>query len=35
MDVLYRIPRDELEAVFDEWLVRLDVCIQRTGDDVE
>jgi hypothetical protein len=35
MDVLHRIPRDEVEAVFDEWLVRLGACIQRAGDYVE
>jgi hypothetical protein len=35
MDVLRRIPRNELEAVFDAWLVRLDACIQRAGDYVE
>jgi histone-lysine N-methyltransferase SETMAR len=34
-DVLTGIPREEIEAVFDEWLLRLDVCIQRQGDDVE
>jgi hypothetical protein len=35
VDILHRIPRDEPEAVFDEWLLRLDACIQRTGDYVE
>jgi hypothetical protein len=35
MHVLHRTPRDELEAVFDERLVRLDACIQRAGDYVE
>jgi hypothetical protein len=35
MDVLYRIPCDGLEAVFDRWLLRLDACIQRTGDYAE
>jgi histone-lysine N-methyltransferase SETMAR len=34
-DVLMGIPREELEAVFDEWLLRLDACIQRQGDYVE
>jgi hypothetical protein len=34
-DVLHRIPRDELESVFDQWLVRLEACIQRAGDYVE
>jgi hypothetical protein len=29
------IPRDELKAVFDEWLIRLDVPIQRKGDPAE
>jgi hypothetical protein len=33
--VLHRIPRDELEAVFDKWLVRLDASIRRAGDHVE
>jgi hypothetical protein len=35
MNVLHRIPRDELEAVFHEWLVRLDARMQRAGDYVE
>jgi hypothetical protein len=35
MDLPHRISRDELEAVFDEWLVRLDACLQRTADYVE
>jgi histone-lysine N-methyltransferase SETMAR len=35
MDVLHRILREQLEAVFDEWLVRTDACIQRAGDSVE
>jgi hypothetical protein len=35
MDMLHWIPGDKLEAVFDEWLVRLDTCIQRVGDYVE
>jgi hypothetical protein len=35
MRVLNRIMRDELESVFEEWVARLDVCIQRGGDYVE
>jgi hypothetical protein len=35
MDVLHRIPRDEFEALFHEWLARLDACVQRAGDYVE
>jgi hypothetical protein len=35
MRVLDRITRDELESVFEEWVVRLDVCIHRGGDSVE
>jgi hypothetical protein len=35
MDVLHRIPRDELEIVFNKWLVRLDACVPRAGDYVE
>jgi hypothetical protein len=35
MDMLHRIPRDKLEAVSEEWLVRLDACIQGVGDCVE
>jgi histone-lysine N-methyltransferase SETMAR len=33
--VLTGIAREELESVFDEWLRRLDICIQREGDYVE
>jgi hypothetical protein len=33
--VLDGITRDELESVFEEWVARLDVCIQRGGDYVE
>jgi histone-lysine N-methyltransferase SETMAR len=33
--VLASISRDELEAVFAEWLMRLDKCIQIGGDYVE
>jgi hypothetical protein len=35
MDVFHRIPRDQLEAVFDEWLVGLEARIQRVGYYVE
>jgi hypothetical protein len=35
MRALDIISRDELEVVFDEWLVRLDTCIQRGGNYVE
>jgi hypothetical protein len=35
MEVLNTIPREELESVFDEWLRRLDVCIERAGKHVE
>jgi hypothetical protein len=29
------ISREELEAVFEDWLSRLDQCMQRDGDYVE
>jgi hypothetical protein len=35
MRVLDRIPRGELESVFEEWVARLNACIHRGGDDVE
>jgi iron only hydrogenase large subunit-like protein len=35
MGVLNEITRDELESVFDEWMARLDACVQGGGDDVE
>jgi hypothetical protein len=35
MKVLDTIACDELEAGFDEWLVRLDTCPQRGGEYVE
>jgi hypothetical protein len=35
MRVLDRITGDELESVFEEWVARLDVCIQRGGGCVE
>jgi hypothetical protein len=35
MRVLYRITRDELESVFEEWAARLDVCIHRGRDYAE
>jgi hypothetical protein len=35
MRVLDRITRNELESVFEEWVARLYVCIQRGGDYVE
>jgi hypothetical protein len=35
MGVRNEIPRDELEAVFQESPVRLSACIQRTGDYIE
>jgi hypothetical protein len=33
--VLNGITRDELEAVFEEWVARLDACLKGGGDDVE
>jgi hypothetical protein len=35
MKVLNGISREELEAVFEEWLLRLDRCIQPNGEYVE
>jgi hypothetical protein len=35
MEMLHRIPRDDLKAVFDQRLVKLNTCIQRAGDYVE
>jgi hypothetical protein len=35
MNVVRRTPRQELEAIFDEWLVRLEACILQSGDDVD
>jgi hypothetical protein len=35
MRVLDKITHGELEPVFDEWVARLDVCIQRGGDSIE
>jgi hypothetical protein len=35
MKVLNGISREELEAVFPEWLLRLDRCIQQNGEHVE
>jgi hypothetical protein len=35
MKILDRMLRDEGESVFEEWVVRLDVCIHRGGDHVE
>jgi hypothetical protein len=35
MGILNGITRDELESVFEEWLARLDECVQRGGDYVE
>jgi hypothetical protein len=35
MRVLDRITHDGLESVFEQWVARLDVCIQRGGDYVE
>jgi hypothetical protein len=34
-DVLKGIPGEELEAAFDEWLLRLDAYIRRQGASVE
>jgi hypothetical protein len=35
MAVLNGITSDELESVFEEWVRRLDACVQRGGDYVE
>jgi hypothetical protein len=35
MELLRAITRDELEAVCEEWRARLDLCIQKDGNDVE
>jgi hypothetical protein len=35
MEVLNRISREELEVVFEEWLLRLDRCIRQDGKYVE
>jgi hypothetical protein len=35
MKVLNTILREELESVFDEWLRRLDACIERDGKHIE
>jgi histone-lysine N-methyltransferase SETMAR len=35
MRVLDRIMHDEFESVFEEWVARLDVCIQRGGDEIK
>jgi iron only hydrogenase large subunit-like protein len=35
MEVLNGITRDELESVFEEWVARLNACIQGGGDYVE
>jgi hypothetical protein len=35
MRVLDRITCDELESVFEQWVARLDIYIQRGGDYVE
>jgi hypothetical protein len=34
MEVLNRTSQEELGAVFEEWLVRLDRCIQQNGEYV-
>jgi hypothetical protein len=34
MDVLKGIPHDELEAVSDAWVMWLDLCIRREGDQM-
>jgi histone-lysine N-methyltransferase SETMAR len=35
MELLNRIARDELESLFEEWVARLNACIQGGGDYVE
>jgi hypothetical protein len=35
LGVVNAISREELEAVFEKWLSRLDQCVQRDGDYVE
>jgi hypothetical protein len=35
LDVISTISREELEPVFEDWLSRLDPCVQRGGDYVE
>jgi iron only hydrogenase large subunit-like protein len=35
MEVFNVITRDESESVFEEWVARLDACIQGGGDDDE
>jgi hypothetical protein len=35
MEVLSGISREELEADFEEWLLRVDWCIQRNGEYIE
>jgi hypothetical protein len=35
MEVLNGISREELDVVFEEWLLRLERCIQQNGEYVE
>jgi hypothetical protein len=35
MEVLNKISREELEAVFEEWLLRFDRCMQQNEEYVE
>jgi hypothetical protein len=35
IEVPMAIPLEELEAIFEEWLSRLDACIQGDGEYVE
>jgi histone-lysine N-methyltransferase SETMAR len=35
LGIVNTISREELECVFEEWLSRLDECVQREGDCVE
>jgi hypothetical protein len=35
MEVLNGISREELEVVFEQWLLRLERCIQQNGEYVE